>query len=106
MDLFLDEAGYTGPDLVNLDQPVFVLASTVLTDAAAQELVAASFRNQDDGRELKHSRLSRTRKWRAEVLDFFRRVPKDQITFFGVHKEFVLLAYLIDFWLEPMAHED
>jgi Protein of unknown function (DUF3800) len=106
MDLFMDEAGYTGPDLVNRDQPVFVLASTVLTDGEAQDLVTACFPSQEPGRELKHSRLSRTKKWRAEVVEFFRQVPNDQVAFFGVHKEFALLAFLIDFWLEPLAYRD
>lgn len=27
VEVFLDEAGYTGPDLINRNQPVFVLAS-------------------------------------------------------------------------------
>ena len=43
MDLFMDEAGYTGPDLVNRDQPVFVLASTVLTEAEARDLLTTCF---------------------------------------------------------------
>ena len=102
----MDEAGYTGPDLVNQDQPVLVLGSTILGDAEARDLVAACFPTQEPGRELKHSRLSRTNKWRAEVIEFVRQVPKDKIAFFGVHKEFALLAYLIEFWLEPLAYRD
>ena len=44
--------------------------------------------------------------YRVEVIEFVRRVPKNKIAFVGVHKEFVLLAFLIDFWLEPLAHRD
>ena len=36
MDILIDEAGYTGPDRVNKDQPAFVLASTVLTELDAR----------------------------------------------------------------------
>jgi hypothetical protein len=28
VELFLDESGYTGPDLIDVEQPVFTLAST------------------------------------------------------------------------------
>ena len=30
--LYFDESGYTGPDLTNLEQPYFTLASIRLTD--------------------------------------------------------------------------
>lgn len=106
LELFLDEAGYTGPDLVNRDQPIFVLASTIIDEQEARDLLVECFPSREPGRELKHSRLSRTIKWRAELIEFFRRVPKDKIAYFGVHKEYALLAYLIDFWLEPLAHGD
>lgn len=104
--MFLDEAGYTGPDLVNAQQPVYVLASTTLSEDAAKDLLSACFRHNHESRELKHSRLSRTRAWRAEMLEFARRVPADSIAYFAVHKEFASLAFLIDFWLEPMAYRD
>jgi hypothetical protein len=106
MNLFIDESGYTGPDLVNRDQPVFVRASTVLTGEEANELITTCFPSQKTGRELKHSRLSWTKKGRAELIEFFNRVPKEKIGFFCVHKEFTLWAYLSDFWLEPMAYAD
>ena len=38
MKLFLDESGYTGEDLINVDQPWFVLASTILGDDEAKAL--------------------------------------------------------------------
>ena len=47
MDLFMDEAGYTGPDLVNQDQPLFVLASIVLTEADTRDLVTTCFPSRD-----------------------------------------------------------
>lgn len=105
MDIFINEAGYTGPDLVNKDQPAFVLASTVLTELDARTLLDECF-GADREREGKHSRLSKTKRGRTQLLDFFQRVDRRRIGFFGVHKEYVLLAYLIDFWLEPLAHRD
>jgi hypothetical protein len=105
VDIFIDEAGYTGPDLVNKDQPAFVLASTVPTVLDAQTLLDECF-GVDREREVKHSRLAKTKRGRTQLLDFFQRVDRRKIGFFGVHKEYVLLAYLIDFWFEPLAHRD
>jgi hypothetical protein len=107
MDVFLDEAGYTGPDLVNADQPVFVLASTVLSADQATELLDASFGAKRE-REVKHSRLARSRRGREQVLDFIRQLDPTsrRATFFPTHKEYILLAYLLDFWIEPLMHGD
>lgn len=107
MDVFLDEAGYTGPDLANADQPVFVLASTVVTEPEASDLLAASFGTNRKS-EIKHSRLSRTRRGREQILDFIQRLDpaSKRVTFFATHKEYILLAYLLDFWIEPLMHRD
>lgn len=39
MHLFCDESGNTGVDLLNVDQPLFALASTSLDSERAAELV-------------------------------------------------------------------
>ena len=104
--VYLDEAGYTGPDLANREQLVYVLASTSLSEDHARALLDACFRRNHQGRELKHSRLSRTKIWRTEVIEFVRQLPKDAIAYFAVHKEFALLAFFIDFWFEPLAYQD
>jgi hypothetical protein len=43
IELFLDEAGYTGPDLINREQPVFTLASTNIAEAEARSLLTSCF---------------------------------------------------------------
>jgi hypothetical protein len=105
LEIFLDEAGYTGSDLASRDQPVYVLASTVLTDTEAAEVFERCF-SGDRGREIKHSRIARTKKGRARVVDFVRRIDRQRVGFFAAHKEFVILSFLVDFWVEPIAHRD
>jgi hypothetical protein len=104
VEVFLDEAGYTGPDLINRDQPAFVLASTVLTADDCCAMLDEHFGSGRDG-EIKHTRLAKTNHGRAQLLHFFEallRAP-EEACFFGFHKEFILLALLIDFWLEPLV---
>jgi len=103
----MDEAGYTGPDLVNRDQPVFILASTIISEVEAEQLLNECFSLARPA-EVKHSRLSKSRRGRSQILELIRHLTGGtrKIAFYGVHKEYVLLAFLIDFWLEPMLYED
>jgi hypothetical protein len=43
VELFLDESGYTGPDLIDAEQPVFTLASTNVGEAEARALLESCF---------------------------------------------------------------
>ena len=107
LDVFLDESSYTGPDLVNREQPVFVLASTILSPNEAARVLDAHI-GVSASSEAKHSKLSKSRRGRSQVVEVIRALtgPPRRISFYAVHKEYVLLALMIDFWLEPMMHED
>jgi hypothetical protein len=108
IDLFLDEAGYTGADLVNVDQPVYVLASVALDPVHGKSLLDASF-GASRTREIKHSRLAKNQRGQAQIIDFFARFQEEasgQFTYIAAHKEYLLLAYLVDFWIEPLAYRD
>jgi hypothetical protein len=48
VEVFLDEAGYTGPDLINRDQPAFVLASTILDADRCRALLDTHFGSDRD----------------------------------------------------------
>lgn len=42
MEIFCDEAGHTGPDLLNKDQPVFAYASLAISDQEAWEIIESA----------------------------------------------------------------
>lgn len=68
MVIFVDESGFTGNDLLNTDQPYFVLSSVSVSEADAQYLVEKTkkdFRIQAN--ELKASQLLRTSRGRDAV---------------------------------------
>ena len=100
--LYFDEAGYTGRNLVDPAQPVFVVASTNLTNEEAGTVVAECFSRLPDT-ELKHSRLCRSRRGRREILEFLHGIhqPPSRFTIGVAHKEYVMLGLLIDYWVEP-----
>lgn len=106
VELFLDEAGYTGPDLINRDQPVFTLASTNIVEAEARALLTSCFGIRQG--EVKYANLAKSQRGRTQILDFVRALDlsRKNCAFYSFHKEYLLLAFLVDFWLEPMMHED
>lgn len=75
--IFVDECRFSGPNLVDPFQPVFVLASLRLQEEKAKELKAQFFGGvQAD--ELKFTSLSRRDRGRAMVLEFLRFLDQDQ----------------------------
>lgn len=54
--LFMDESGFTGEDLFNSDQPVFVLATVFLPEDECQIVKRKHF-GAVHAAELKHSKL-------------------------------------------------
>jgi hypothetical protein len=97
-----DEAGNSGPDLLNRDQPVFTLASTSLSPAAAESLVPDSIT------ELKFARLRRSRAGREVVLRVLTdpALNADSVRVIAIHKLFSLVAKMVDLLVEPVAAAD
>lgn len=105
--LFIDECGYTGEDLFNEDQPVFILASIYLPEEHCVELKNEYF-SKVKAKELKHSRLSKYPAQQNMIIDFLRYMSKesDSVKFAIAHKRYVLMIKIVDLLIEPMAHED
>jgi len=105
--IFIDECGYTGEDLFNADQPVFVLASLHLSDECCIALKNKHF-SKVKAKELKHSRLSKYQTQQGMVIDFLRDMTKqsDSAGFAIAHKRYVLVTYIVDLIVEPVAYED
>lgn len=101
MDLFYDESGNTGVDLLNSDQPLFSLASTSLDSSLAKELIAPLLRPGQA--EVKYSKLKSTKQGQSALVEFF---SSDH---FSVHnskftiadKEYYLISHIVDKLIEP-----
>lgn len=104
---FFDEAGYTGRNLLDIDQPVFSLASHIFSDELSEELRAKSF-HKVQANELKYSALSRRDNGKQFLLAFFRELLnfKDLIKIAVFHKQFTLLTKLVDLLIEPAMRKD
>jgi len=104
--IFIDESGYTGEDLLNEDQPFFVLASLDLEEAKCKQYKKIFF-HEVKAHELKYSSLKKLKKQQEMVLDFLVEFLKfeDNYRISIAHKKYVLVQKLVDFLIEPYMFE-
>lgn len=104
----MDESGFTGQDLISADQPVFVQASIVLGDDECRAL-RTEFFSGVQAPELKHSVIARRTSGRDRIVRLVEAINahhNGRLTTWFVHKEFTLLTYLVDLWVETAMHND
>jgi hypothetical protein len=104
--IFLDECGYTGEDLADLDQPVFVVGSHDLSEDEAGVLKQTYFAGVKAD-ELKHSSLQRRAGHQAAVIEFLSHVlPTDRARLSMAHKQYALVPKIVDLLIEPVMYRD
>jgi hypothetical protein len=107
LTVYMDESGFTGEDLSNSKQPLFVHVSTTLSSEECTALYKEHFSGVQ-GNELKHKNLSKWPKGQARIISFIKALKGEnsKATVWVCHKEFTLLTYLVDLWVEPAMHLD
>lgn len=105
--IFVDESGYTGEDLLNIEQPFFTLASLNLSELDCKELKGRFF-NKVQATELKYSSLSRRPRQQKLILDFLKELSfkPELVKFIYAHKQYVLVTKMVEILVEPVTHED
>lgn len=100
--IYIDESGYTGEDLFNAEQPIFVLASLKLSEEESSFLKAAFF-GTVRADELKFSRLRSTGSRQSMVLEFLHSIAHhvDVLRLTVIHKRYALVAKIVDLVVEP-----
>jgi hypothetical protein len=100
--VFVDECGYTGPDLLNSDQPVFGLASIRLSERECRALRSTYFA-KTQAKELKYSSLGKTARGQRGIVGFLSDFVADptRIRIALVHKKYALVAKMVDILAEP-----
>jgi hypothetical protein len=101
--IFFDESGYTGTDLVNRDQPFFTIASSLVGDEEAAEILAESFPGYG-GAEFKFTNVWKRNRHRRNLERFAAHLPvlADQLFIWTMDKRFNLLVKMLDYLVEPM----
>lgn len=103
--LYFDESGYTGSNLLDANQPTFVIASTDLKPSDAEKILRKSFPRYQ-GCEYKFSSMWRS-KARQGLLDFSHEIHDKQhhVFLWMIDKRFAVLTKIVDFLVEPWLTE-
>ena len=99
-----DEAGNTGQELLNEEQPVFVLGSVHLSTEVASHLVKAC--EMPGAKELRFKRMRRTKWGRRLLVDLLNspHINEHSILVTRYHKRFMVTTKIVDMLVEPMHY--
>ncbi|UUC47170.1 DUF3800 domain-containing protein [Flavobacterium cerinum] len=100
-----DESGNTGGDLLNRDQPVFVLSSVRLTEAQATLLRGLLTAKAD---ELKFSRLKKSTRYQKEIVALLNHeiISNETVQIALFHKQYCIWLHTVDRLIEHVLRED
>lgn len=103
--LYGDEAGNTGPFLLDADQPTFAYAVTDLQPGEAAEALACLELNSA---EVHSTSLFRRKGGMDRLVRFFQypAVSPDRMSVFLIHKKHMVVTKMIDLLVENLAHRD
>ena len=106
MAIFIDEAGFTGPDLLNKDQPFFILSSLSIEEAEAAVIVAnikKSYKIQ--AQELKAKKLLKTAYGKKAIIDIINQL-QGRFAISCNHKEYSLCCKFFEYVFEPVLQDN
>ncbi|NBA86072.1 DUF3800 domain-containing protein [Emticicia sp. CRIBPO] len=102
--LYVDESGFTGYNLLDSDQPFFVVASSSIDSITSESILKSSFPNYQ-GAEFKFKNIwgSRNQVGLIELSKNLESLSND-ILFSVNDKRFVIFVKMIDYLIEPIYH--
>lgn len=105
--LYFDEAGYTGPDLTNLQQPYFTLASISLTDVEAVEM-KKKIRYEEWGKEFHFLGMYKNPQGRQMLNRVFNYPFMDiqHVMPSFANKRFCIYANIVNILVETLYHNN
>ncbi|MBX9588500.1 MAG: DUF3800 domain-containing protein [Hyphomonadaceae bacterium] len=99
--IYCDESGFTGYNLLDPAQPIFIVASAAITDERAREILTAAFPDYQ-GPEFKFKNIWNTNN-RSGLLRFVAHLAAfENLAFiYMIDKRFAVLTKIVDFLIEP-----
>lgn len=103
--IFFDEAGNTGDNLLDKDQPIYVLSSNDYSDAEIQQILLPL--DIVKGNELHFKNLKKYSKYRNAIIEIFNNdlITSEHIKYSYADKRFALICNIVDKIIEPMFYD-
>ncbi|WP_374371629.1 DUF3800 domain-containing protein [Dongia sp.] len=100
--LYFDESGFTGSNLLDPNQPIFVISSTSIDSESSEKMLRTSFPNYQAA-EFKFANIWRSGSKRR-LIDLAGQLKEyeDQIFTWMIDKRFAVLTKVVDFLIEPL----
>lgn len=104
-NLYFDEAGNTGSNLLDVNQPVFVLASNCFDDNTAANLISVVQTKQAS--EVKFQTLKKSETGKRKIIQFFKQdeVNPENISTTLIHKGMMGVGQIAEILIEPQYDE-
>lgn len=101
-----DEAGNTGANLIDSDQPCFALASVHFTDDETAKILSTAATGQAS--EIHFAGLKKTNSGRKKVLDILNSplLTPEKAKVFLVYKPYLITTKIVDMLIENLLHRD
>lgn len=103
--IYFDESGNTGPDLLNKEQPLYILCSTDLDEEKSKELLAKYFPNKN---EVHFKDLKKSNEGRKKLSIFYKdnySMLQEHCKVIGFQKDFTLVCNFLLYVYEPYLYE-
>jgi hypothetical protein len=102
--IYLDESGNTGSNLLDVNQPVFTLASCIFSNEEAQNLLKLTGSNSPD--EVHFKTLRRRKSGQDGIIRLLSNkiIKPKNIGINIIHKEFMIVTKIVDLLIEHMMH--
>lgn len=103
--IYIDESGNTGSNLLDLDQPVFVLSSISLSDKNASELLKII--DCKSTSEVHFINLIRKKSGQDSVINLLKNplINTRNVKISIYHKKYMICGKIIDLLVEPMEYK-
>ena len=100
--IYIDESGYTGGDLYNPDQPYFTIASSLIGDDEAAEILRRCFPRYQ-GAEFKFGNIWKRDTHRNGLRTLAGEIPAlaDRLFLYVIDKRFSLIVKMFEYLVEP-----
>ncbi len=106
IEIYFDEAGNTGHDLLNSEQPLYVLSSIKILNDVAKQKLESSFTDID---LLHFKRKKNSASGRKEILDFWDKnfdFLNENSKSIVIHKKYMIVCQMLNYLVEPQLYED
>lgn len=104
MNIYCDEAGNSGQNLLDKEQPVYVLATVNYNKAEAESILKPI---QSAATEIHFNKLKKYKKFHSQIQDCLNNelISYDRIKLLYYDKKFALCAHLVDQLAEPVFYD-